>query len=75
MRIIKVILFLMKKVQPSFTCLIWVRKRRQNKCIMNYLSMRIEIYKRQNEYEKMAKKIYYMFDDCICIYEWDFLYK
>ena len=32
--------------------------------------MRIEIYKRQNEYEKMAKKIYYMFDDCICIFEW-----
>ena len=45
----------MKKVHPSLMCLIWVRKRRQNKCIMNYLSMRIEIYKRQNEYEKMAK--------------------
>ena len=42
MRIIKVILFLMKKVHPSLMCLIWVRKRRQNKCIMNYLSMCIE---------------------------------
>lgn len=55
MRIIKVILFLMKKVHPSLMCLIWIRKRRQNKCIMNYLSMRIEIYREQNEYEKMAK--------------------
>ena len=37
--------------------------------------MCIEIYKKQNEYEKMAKSIYYMFDDSICIFEWDFLYK
>ena len=45
MRIIKVILFLMKKVHPSLMCLIWVRKRRQDKCIMNYLNMCIEIYR------------------------------